>query len=163
MVNCWPVSAVVSTPAAPSTRDALATITVAPVVTITEVGGVVTGAAVTTGAKVLSATAGVVTGGGVMAAPSSSLRIWRRMRKPATTATIAMMIAAVEPMGEPAEPVVSRDRRGCSLLMPSGLLVRRCDHPSRRGVHGDDALVGGADAAPRADRPTTPRDDRATG
>jgi hypothetical protein len=82
---------------------------------------------VTNGATVVSVTIGIVVGTvsttakvvvvvSIDPADGLSSLIWPRIKNPATTATTAMMIAAVDPTGDVLE-AVSRDRFGCSLLM----------------------------------------------
>ncbi len=67
---------------------------------------VVNGSTVVVGARV-----------GVAESPSSSLRMFLRIKNPITTAAMAMTIASVEPIGEEPLPERFGGRLGCSLLM----------------------------------------------
>src|SRR3954454_6735161 len=93
--------------------------------------------------------ASAVVGESVASPLSSSLRMFFRIKKPTTTAAIAMTIANVEPIGDAPLPERFGGRLGCSLLMHAPSDVRASHHwPRPQSSHDHVARDADADAAP---------------
>src|SRR4051794_3496138 len=155
MVKPLPCKAVDSTPATPLACDELATCTLAPWVVGVN-AAVVVGPEASGGIVVVCDGSIVVATGVVEEAvppPLSSLRMFFRIRKPTTTAAIAMTIANVEPIGDAPLPERFGGRLGCSLLMHAPSDVRASHHwPRPQSSHDDVARDDDADGAPSTGR-----------
>src|SRR3954451_21163036 len=95
--------------------------------------------------SIVVATAVVVA---LVASLLSSLRMFLRIKKPTTTAAIAITIANVEPIGDAPLPERFGGRLGCSLLMHAPSDVRASHHwPRPQSSHDDVARDDDADGA----------------